>query len=142
MSFERLLNKEGIPSENDIDEYIGSRIAMWKDIHEYMSGNYDFLPELAFFTKKYGWTIRYKRKGKTLCYFFPEKEAFSILIVLGNKESDRVIEERSELNKNIGDIFDSTEQLRDGRWLWLRILNKSDIESFKILLTAKKRPTG
>jgi len=140
MEYQRLLNKAATPSENDIKNYVGKRIDLWNYVHKYVIDNYDFKPELAFWTKQYGWTIRYKKNGKTLCYFFPENNAFSILIVLGANESEKVKLLEDSLNRNVRDIFNTTEQLRDGRWLWIRVLDKTDVESFIILLNAKRKP--
>ena len=140
MKYSRMLNKSEKPSENQILKLIGSRIDLWERIHKYVNGNYDFRPELVFFTKKYGWTIRYRKSGKTLCYFFPEDDAFSILIVLGAKESEKVELIKNRLNKKVKTIFENEEQLHDGRWMWIRILEKSDIDSLILLLHAKKKP--
>ena len=140
MEYKKLLNKAVVPTENDIKNYIGTKVELWNTIHHYVCDNYDFKPELAFWTKKYGWTIRYKKSGKTLCYFFPENNAFSILIVLGAKESEKVKSIENQLNSNVRDIFNSTEQLRDGKWIWIRVLEKSDIKSFIILLNVKRKP--
>lgn len=140
MKYDRMLNKAVKPSESEILRFIGSRADLWKNIHKYVNENYDFKPELVFFTKKYGWTIRYKKSRKTLCYFFPEDDAFSILIVLGAKESEKVESIKKKLNKTVKTIFENTEQLRDGRWMWIRILDKSDIDSLILLLNAKRKP--
>jgi hypothetical protein len=140
MKYDRLLNKAIRPNESRIESYIGSRLKLWRDIHQYLADRYDFAPELVFFTKKYGWTIRYRRSGKTLCYFFPEDDAFSILIVLGAKESEKVALIKDKLNQKAIDVFENTEQLRDGKWMWMRILEKSDLESLKLFIGAKKKP--
>ncbi len=140
MKYDRLLNKQETPTDTQIQKYIGSRSKLWHEIHTYVKAYYDFKPELVFFTKKYGWTIRYRRSGKTLCYFFPEEDAFSILIVLGAKEADNLEMMRSEINENIMTVFDTTEQLHDGRWMWVRILDQSDLESLILLLNTKKKP--
>jgi len=140
MKYSRLLNKSERPTQSQIDNYIGGSLNLWNDIHKYINESYDYEPELVFFTKKYGWTIRYRRSGKTLCYFFPEDDAFSILIVLGAKEAGKVESEISRLNEKARVVFDTTEQLRNGRWMWMRILDKSDLESLIIFLNAKKKP--
>ncbi|MCG8570390.1 MAG: DUF3788 domain-containing protein [Spirochaetes bacterium] len=140
MQFDRILNKAVKPSEDDILKLIGNRVQLWKKIHCYVEKNYDFKPELVFFTRKYGWAVRYKKSGRTLCYFFPEEDAFSILIVLGEKEAEKVEARKSNLNENIKQVFAATEQLRDGRWIWIRILEQSDLESLVVLLNAKRKP--
>lgn len=140
MEYKKLLNKSVVPTEKDINDYVGTKIELWRSIHKYVSDSYDYKAELTFWTKKYGWTVRYKKGDKTLCYFFPENNAFSILIVLGAKESEIVNSFANQLNKNVRDIFNSTEQLRDGKWMWIRVLEKNDVDSFILLLNAKKKP--
>ena len=140
MLYQRLLNKEEKPSREEIVKTIGKNSSLWLELHSYIEENYDFTPELLFFTKKHGWTVRYRKSGKTLCYFFPEKGAFSVLLVLGKKESEKVDLIKNELNANIKSVFENTEQLHDGRWLWIRALTKKDIKSIMLLLEAKRKP--
>lgn len=140
MSYQRMLNKEGRPSEDEIIKTIGENSSLWLEMHMYIEESYDFAPELVFYGKKYGWTIRYRKSGKTLISLFPEEGAFSILLVLGKKEADKVESIIEKLSSNVRSIFEGTDQLHDGRWLWIRVFSKEDIESAKLLLTAKRRP--
>ncbi|MBT3318416.1 MAG: DUF3788 domain-containing protein [Clostridia bacterium] len=140
MNYERMLDKEVTPSESDIVENIGERAQLWKRIHEYMAASCDFERELKFYAKKYGWTVRYRKSGRTLCSFFPEAGAFSALIVLGSKEAAKVESVKEKLNANVRSVFVQTEQLRDGKWMWIRVLEESDVESIKMLLGAKRKP--
>ena len=140
MQYKRLLNKEKRPSEDEIIKTIGEKSSLWLEIHEFVGKNFSFSQELVFFTKKYGWTIRYRRSGKTLVYFFPEDNAFSVLLVLGGKESEQVDLIKDKLEASVRSVFENTEQLHDGRWLWIRVLTKSDVASVKLLLQAKQKP--
>jgi hypothetical protein len=140
MIYDRFLDKGKKPKIEVIEKNLGDKLSLWVELREYLDNRYDFTNEFIFFTKKYGWSYRYKRKGRTMLYLFPEQGAFSILIVLGMKESDEANEIRDQLNEQIRSIFDGTEQLHDGRWLWIRILSKSDLDSLKILLSAKQKP--
>ena len=140
MPYQRLLNKDQKPSEEEIVNTIAEKLPLWHEMHKFIEQHYNFTPELVFFTKKYGWTIRYRRSGKTLGYFFPENGAFSVLIVLGKKESEKVDSIKSNLNAQVRSVFETTEQLHDGRWLWIRVLAKSDVESIKLLFQAKLKP--
>lgn len=78
--------------------------------------------------------------AKHCAIFSLKKIHFSILIVLGVKEAENLERMRSEINENIMTVFDATEQLHDGRWMWVRILNKSDFKSLVLLLNIKKKP--
>jgi hypothetical protein len=137
MQYQRLLNREAKPTTEEIAKIIGKKSYLWIEIHKYIEENYNFTSELVFWTKNYGWTIRYKKGSRTICYFFPEKEAFAVLIVLGKKQAENV--DLTRLNTKIKSVFRDTEQLHDGRWLWVRALTKSDVESIKVLLNAKQK---
>lgn len=139
MSYERMLDKAHRPTEEEILNTI-EQTAPWLGLRRYIEENYDFAPELAFFAKKYGWTVRYRKSGKTLCSLFPEKGAFSALIVLGKKEAEQALSMVDEFGPNVRKVLTSTEQLHDGRWLWIRVLSAGDADDVKRLLNAKRRP--
>ena len=128
------------PTEDEMENTIGKNSFLWYEMRKYLEVNYDFAPELIYYGKKYGWTIRYKKSGKTLCSLFPEKGAFTVLVVLGKKEVEKTYSMMERLNSEVRSIFENTDQLRDGRWLWIRVLTKDDIESIKLLLNAKRNP--
>jgi len=47
---------------------------------------------------------------------------------------------KHSLSYRIWNIIKESRQFRDGRWLWLRILNKNDIADAKRILVAKRKP--
>ena len=75
-----------------------------------------------------------------MCYLFPERGAFSVLIVLGKKEAENALAMAEEFGPNARAVLEGTEQLHDGRWLWIRVLDLGDAEDVKRLLWAKRRP--
>ena len=135
-----MLDKDVRPTEDEIENTIGENSVLWFEMCKYLEENYDFAPELVYYGKKYGWTIRYRKSGKTLCSLFPEKDAFAVLVVLGMKEVEKTHSMIDKLNSEVRTLFENTEQLRDGRWLWIRVLTKDDIESIKLLLNTKRKP--
>lgn len=74
-----------------------------------------------------------------MLYLFPEQGVFSVLIVLGKKESEAIILKIDQLNDNVKNIFHNTEQLHDGRWLWIRFFSNSDLDSLKLLFSVKAK---
>lgn len=134
------LDKNHKPDDYEISTMLGNNLFLWVDIHNYIVRHYDYTAELIYFTRNYGWTMRYRKNNKTLSYFFPKKDTFSVLLILGRKETEQVSMIKDRLNGNVLQVFESTEQLHDGRWLWIEILNSEDISSYKELLSIKKRP--
>ena len=61
-------------------------------------------------------------------------------MILGKKEAEKANLIKAKLNKEVQTVFDNTEQLHDGRWLWIRVLTNSDVDSIKLLLSAKRKP--
>lgn len=141
MNYQRMLDKEHEPSEREIFSYLGNNAKeAWADIISFLKTNYDFLPELDFGGAKYGWSIRYRRSGKSLCTLYPEKGSFTILIVLGKKEVIEFREKISDFSEGFIALFNNARQFHDGRWLWIRVLEKSDAEDVKRLLIIKRKP--
>jgi hypothetical protein len=141
MSFERMLDKENPPTAKDIAGFLGKDAAeAWDDVTTFLAENYDFSPEAVFGGKKYGWAVRYRRSGKSLCTLHPEKGAFTVLVVLGGKETEQTLAALTEFSPSVADNISNAKQYHDGRWLWLRVLKKSDTADIKRLLQIKKKP--
>ena len=141
MSSERMLDKEKKPERSDIASFIGQEaLEAWDEIVDFIENNYNFTPETVYGGKKYGWEIRYRRSGKSLCTLYPEKGAFTVQIVLGMKESGQATERLHEFSPEIADLITNTDQLHDGRWLWIRVPGKDTADDTKRLIQIKKKP--
>ena len=139
MEFERMLNEDHDPTEKEILATIGVA-DLWLDLNQYLDQRYDFLPDQVFYGKKYGWTIRYRKSGKTLCSLFPESGAFTALVVLGRKEGEKASQILDELSPATRKLIESAKQLHDGKWLWIRVLEPAHVEDVKRLLATKRKP--
>jgi len=71
--FCRMTDKAREPTEEEIVSFIGEQTKeAWLEIRQFLEDRYDLVPETIFYGTKYGWTIRYRKGGKTLCSLFPE----------------------------------------------------------------------
>jgi hypothetical protein len=137
--FARLLDRDKKPFERSILEALGMRGSkLWKQLRAFLKVNYDFRPELLFGGQKYGWCYKYRRKYKTLCVLFPETKAFTVLVVLGKKEVVRFGEDFSKYNRDTQQLFKTARQYHDGKWLYKRVLNKSDLMDVLALIEMKR----
>jgi hypothetical protein len=85
----RMTDKSHKPSGEEMVEFIGEPAKQaWGAMQRFLEEHYDFVPETVFYGEKYGWTVRYRKSGKTLCSLFPERGGFTVLVVLGGKESE------------------------------------------------------
>jgi hypothetical protein len=138
MPYERIISKEHQPTDEEIRKTIGDT-ALWCKLRQYLETSYDFVPEL-FNGGKHGWAIRYRRSGKTLCSLIPEEGAFTVLVVLGKKEVEEALSITDKLNAKVRQRLEDTEQLHDGRWLWIRVRKSGDVKSIQELLKVKRKP--
>ena len=137
----RLSDRNQKPGQKEIYNAIGSEAKKaWKCIQDFLKKNYDIEPETVFYGANYGWNIRYRKSGKTLCSLFPEENAFSVLIVFGKKEVERATGMLINFDKDIQDIILNTEQLHDGKWLWIRVNKIEEIDDIKKLILIKRKP--
>lgn len=139
--FVRMTDKICKPTEKEILGFIGEQAEnAWQELRRFIEDNYEIEPETIFYGAKYGWTVRYRKSGKTLCSLFPEKGGFTVLITLGNKESEEAYTIKSKLSSQMNKLLTNTKQLHDGRWLWIRTTTKEQIRDVKELLQIKRRP--
>ena len=139
MHYERMMNKGRNPTEADIISFIGQS-GLWQELRDFLDTSYDFIPEIIYYGNKYGWTMRYRKSGRTLCSLFPEKGAFTLLLVLGAKEAEKASHLIHELTPEVSQLFGDTKQLHDGRWLWIRVTSTNILRDAKNLIAIKKRP--
>ncbi len=114
--------------------------AAWLDMRSFVEENYNFEPNIVYWGKKIGWGLKYQRSGRTLVSFYPEKDCFATLLILGKKEVEAFELMKKEFSPSIVDVFENTEQLHDGRWLWLRVSKIAETPDIKRLITIKKKP--
>ena len=135
----RLLDGDKKPSERSVLTTIGTRGSkLWKQLRAYLKVNYDFKSELIFGGRKYGWCYKYRRKNKTLCVLFPEAKSFTALIVLGKQEIAQFETNKYSFNEATLLLFKNAYQYHDGKWLYKRVLNKSDLMDVLALIKIKR----
>jgi len=134
---EFVLDRE--PTEEEMVRFLGRQAGkMWKQIAQYMRENYDFEPV----REKGGMdaTVRYRKSGKTLLTFYPKGGEITVLIILGKDEVQKFESSRGEFSPEIVELFTSTKQYHDGRWLHIRVPPFDNLEDIKKLLLMKRKP--
>lgn len=139
--YKRLIDENVVPTERMIATTIGARSTrLWTQLREFLKMHYDFQPELHFYGQKYGWCYKYRRKCKTLCVLFPETKAFTVLVTLGKKEIEYFEQNFCDFNKDTKEVFAQAHQYHDGKWIYKRVLNQSDVDDVRFLIMIKKKP--
>jgi hypothetical protein len=139
MAYDRLLNREEKPDTSQIRVWIGSEVlSVWDGIKAYLEEYFpSFVPEWVFYNALQGWGLRYRKQAQQLCMLFPEKGAFSALVMLTPEEDVRVMEIIDYFNSRIRGILNRPSSLPQGRWLWVRLEDLTDLVGLTLLLENK-----
>ena len=139
MAYERLLDREKEPDQVRIQKRIGREVLpVWEEVRAYLEKHYPaYSPELIYYNSQHGWAIRYRKEAQQLCTLFPERGAFSVLLVLSAEEEAMAQEKINYFNARIRELLSRPSTLPQGRWLWLRIEDHTDFVGFRLLLENK-----
>ena len=115
-------------------------LALWDGLAAQIDALYDVD---RLWNKGFGqWTVEYKyrRGGKTLCTFYAKEGEANLLITYGAAEREKFEGIKASLSPSIQEIYDSTETLHDGKWLWFPIDKELSADDVIAMLKIKRRP--
>lgn len=138
MSVGVFLNREQMPSAEEIRAALGRAWGVWEDLNRHLCQQYTFQPETKFGGKNYGWMVWYRRSGKTLVALYPQQGGFVAQVVLGKEQVEKALE--LDLTPRMHRAIEETPQLHDGRWLFLRVESEVEAADLRRLLEVKARP--
>lgn len=113
---------------------------MWNKLTDAIDSLYDVD---RIWNKGFGaWKIEYKyrRGGKTLCTFYAKENVANLLITYGKTEREKFEKIKESVSKQLQDIYERTETLHDGKWLWIPLDNEIRVEDIVEMLKIKRRP--
>ncbi|CAI9417724.1 hypothetical protein ANOBCDAF_04052 [Pleomorphomonas sp. T1.2MG-36] len=138
----RLVDKAAVPDAAMLRAFVGeAAFGYWTALRDWIAASYPgvFAPDWTHGGRKHGWSLRYK-KSKAFCTLLPEYRAFSVVIVLGAAERDKVEARRDGLGPRLMALYDAAETFHDGKWLRIGIASDMDLGDAKALLVLKRPP--
>ena len=139
MAYERLLDRDQQPDTALIQKTIGREVLpVWQELQAYLAKHFsDYAPELVYYNTQHGWALRYRNGTQQLCMLFPERGAFSALVVLSQEEEQLAQERINYFNAKIRELLSRPSSLPQGRWLWIRIEDHTDVVGLRLILDRK-----
>lgn len=129
------------PARSEIEALIGKNtLGIWERLAESIDELYEMD---KYWNKGFGdWVYEYKyrRGGKTLCTFYAKQGVANLLIVLGKAEREKFEQQWEYFSEGILTLYESTKVLYDGKWMWIPIDEKLEIEDILRMLRIKRRP--
>lgn len=134
-----VFNEEGRgPSEKELGVALGRSRAAWKRLREFLCENHGLDGEWAYYGRKAGWVLRYRKGGKALTTLSPYKGYFTVQIVLGTADYEKARE--AKLGRSTREALETAHPYHDGRWLFLKVKSLKDLEDVTTLLLVKRKP--
>jgi hypothetical protein len=141
MSIGIFTDKHQQPTDNEVQQSIGSQRANWQALLDHIRTNYPADEDFKFlYGKRYGWALRFRICGKLLTSLYPAADGFTVQI---NLDPRAVIQaEALPLNDNARQAIGRATPYPEGRWVFIPVqsaADRRDVEQLLALRVATKR---
>lgn len=132
--------KETIPpTKRELKNIVGKQADKLFDLMEFIEGSYQIEGEWKHY-KKGGWTLFYRKSGKSLCYINFNEGGFVVTVIIGVSLNDQFTE--LSLSQQTKEMFKQAKQYHDGKWLKFDVTSQRDLADIKTLIQFKKKPVA
>jgi len=140
MAHERFLDRETQPEPELVRKTIGREVLpVWDDVAAYLAEAFpEYESEWIYYSAQHGWAVRFRQDTKQLVALFPERGAFSALVILSPEEDERALNRINYFNAKFREQLNTISSLPQGRWLWVRIEDHTDFVGLRLLLDFKR----
>ncbi len=136
MALSAFSDKSRQPGVDELEETLGRTRVHWNRLVTHIAARYAPLDETWNFAgAKWGWSLRLKRKKRTVLYMTPCKKHFLVGFVLGEKAVQAARE--TDLPRSVLTVIDEAKKYAEGRAVLLEIRNQRDLEVAKRLAEIK-----
>ncbi len=121
------------PDDKALAKELGASKALWDGIVAHISAEYAPVTEAWGFYK--AWSLRLKRKDRTILYLLPGEEGFRCAFVFGGKATEAA--RKTKLPKGVLRAIDEAPVYAEGRGFRLEVKTAKDAEAVKTLAAIK-----
>ncbi|WP_028042523.1 DUF3788 family protein [Candidatus Stoquefichus massiliensis] len=133
--YERMLNKQVVPTLEEMVVYCGENGERFSMINDWLTQIFHTQQKIVFpYGNKYGWGIGHYKNKKLVCNIFAESGSFTVMIRLLNKQYTMIY---NDLKKYTQEYIDNKYSCGDGGWIHYRITCQDHYEDIKKLLEMK-----
>ncbi len=138
MSRSSFIDKAYRPSDAEVAAALGTAHTNWNSLVEEIrkvgrsQEDFNFL-----YGKPYGWGLRFRLKSKLLVALYPNQNHFFVQIIIGLKQLEEA--DQAKLHSNSKEAIHDANPYPEGKWLFIKVESKKDIEDVKVLLKLKMK---
>jgi hypothetical protein len=143
MNWNELFPKDREPTFEDIAGYVGTVRDQWLSLIAYFETAYKARPKLTYSgcSGMPGWNIKFQKSGQAFGTWYPQQDAFYVMIVVSYRldaDMERILPELSDytadLYRNAGDY------MKIGKWMMLKADSAQVFEDYKKIAAVKLPP--
>jgi hypothetical protein len=129
-------NKSRQPDADELRATLGRSSRCWTGLLAHAESRYPPLEKTwQFAGAKWGWSLRLKRKKRTILYMTPRRRHFLVGLVLGEKAVRAA--HQTQLSASTLEAVDQAPRFAEGRGVRLEIRYKRDLEAAQKLAAVK-----
>lgn len=133
--YERMLNKQEMPSIEEMTGFCGENAERFSRLNEWLADTFHTEKKVVFpYGNSYGWGVAHRKKNKLICNIFAEKEAFTVMMRLSDRQYKSVY---GQLQKYARDYIDNRYPCGDGGWIHYRVTREEHFDDIRTLLSVK-----
>lgn len=130
------INRAKPPTDTDLAVALGPAKPVWdRLLFELESGLGVKGQEWKCYSPKWGWSLRVKRKARTIVWLAPSERSFEVLFILGDKAMRAA--RQTQFPQRIVRAMDEAMKWPEGTGIRLRVKSVRDITALKRLAAIK-----
>jgi hypothetical protein len=114
------------PTDSDILKIIGSAKNNWDFILAHLRSDLKLKGDFKFYGINYGWAIRFNKSGKSIVALYPDKDCFTVQIILNKYQVDSAL--LTDLDAGIIEAIRDKQAIHEGKWIYLKIDKDTDLQ--------------
>jgi hypothetical protein len=129
------IGRTTLPTTQELSAALGSTAAEWKQLVDWLAEEGVADQEWKSSAAKYGWSLRLKRKKRTIIYLAPCNGCFRVSFVLGDRAVAAARE--SDLPMAVLKLLDEAPRYAEGTGLRLLVKGPKDLAPIRKLALIK-----
>ena len=115
------------PSIAEIVDSIG--LPLFEVFCRYMDEEYQAVRKIEYSKDVWarGWNVKFRKAGKSLCVVYPKNKYFTVLVVVSNKEKERVENMLPYLSGELQELYRNTKEGNGQRWLMIDLYSDDEV---------------
>ncbi len=130
------IDKPSQPTDAELAAALGSAKPLWDQLLAELAAEHEVnVREWKSYSRKAGWSLRAKRKSRTIVWLGPSKDSFRVAFILGDKAMQAA--RATKLPSRVVKALNAAPKYPEGTGVRLQVKAKTDLGAIKKLAAIK-----